>query len=357
VTLTNKSPLVLGVSAVATSSGWTEGNNCMPSISANSSCTINVTFEPSVYGPQTGALTLTDYAANSPQTVTLSGTGLAPVVNLSNTSLTFSAQTVSTKSAPRTITLTNAGNGVLTPLKFARTGDFAQTNTCGDSVAAGASCTISVTFSPIDAGSRSGTLTLTDNASTSPQTLELSGTGMDFAMTSSTTSQTVSAGQAANYSLTLAPQGGFNQIVNLACTGAPSESTCTLTLSAVELSGTASATVAVAVSTTAPSLAPPQGRFLPPGMTGLGRVFWLYALLWLASVLVLAAARKRRAAWLLGTGLLIVMLWCACGGGGTTTPPPHNPGTPAGTYTVDVTATVPTAPNLSHTIQLTLKVN
>ena len=50
-------------------------------------------------------------------------------------------------------------------------------------------------------------------------------------------------------------------------------------------------------------------------MTGLGRVFWLYALLWLASVLALAVARRRRAAWLLGAGLLIVMLWSACGGG------------------------------------------
>jgi len=357
VTFTNTGSIPLSVSNVSISSGWTESNNCMPSIAANSSCTINVSFEPSVYGPQTGMLTLTDYANNSPQTVTLSGTALAPVANLSSTSLTFSAQTVSTRSAPQTITLTNAGNGVLTPLKFARSGDFAQTNTCGSSVAAGASCTISVTFSPIDAGSLSGTLTLTDNASTSPQTVELSGTGMGFAVSSTTTSQTVSEGQTANYSLTLAPQGGFSQTVNLACTGAPSESTCALTPNTVTLNGTASGTVAVAVSTTAPSLAPPQGRFLPPGTTGLGRVFWLYALLWLASVLVLAVARKRRGAWLLGAGLLIVMLWSACGGGETKTPPPSNPGTPAGTYTVDVTATDAATSTLTHTIQLTMTVN
>ena len=56
-------------------------------------------------------------------------------------------------------------------------------------------------------------------------------------------------------------------------------------------------------------------------------------------------------------GLLVVVLWSACGGGGTTTPPPHNAGTPARTYTVVVTATVPAAPNLSHTIQLTLTVD
>jgi len=309
-------------------------------------------------GAQSGALTVADDAVGGPQTVALSGTALAPVVNLSATSLTFPAQTVSSQSAPQTITLTNTGNGALTPLKVSRTGDFAQTNTCGNSVAVGASCTISVTFSPVGAGTQSGTITLTDNAADSPQTIQLSGTGIDFAISSSTPSQTVSPGQVANYSLTLAPQNGFDQKVNLVCTGAPSESTCTLTPNTVTLNGTASGTVAVAVSTTAASLAPPQGRFLPPGFTGLGRVFWLYALLWLAtSVLALAVARRRLSVWLLGAGLVIVMLWSACGGGGTTTPPPTNPGTPAGTYTVDVTATDASTSTLTHTIQLTLTVN
>jgi hypothetical protein len=356
VTLTNQGPLVLGISAVATSSGWTETNNCLPTVAANATCTINVSFQPALFGPQTGTLTITDAATNSPQTVTLSGAALAPVADFSSTSLTFSAQTVSTTSGPQTITLSNTGNGALTPLKITPTGDFAETNTCGSSVAAGASCTISVTFSPISAGSQSGTLTMTDNASNSPQTVELSGGGMDFAVSSAATSQTVSPGQGANYSLTIAPQGGFSQTVNLACTGAPSESTCTLTPNTLTLNGTASGTVAVAVSTTAPSLAPPQGRFLPPGMTGLGRVFWLYVLLGLAGVAALAGAKKRRAAWLLSAGLLIVMLWSACGGGATI-PPPTNAGTPAGTYTVDVTATDASTSTLTHTIQLTLTVN
>jgi len=228
-------------------------------------------------------------------------------------------------------------------------------------VAAGASCTISVTFSPLGPGNQSGTITLTDNAADSPETIELSGTGMDFGVTSSTPSQTVSAGQDANYSLTLAPQDGFNQTVNLTCTGAPSESTCTLTPNTVTLNGTASATVAVAVSTTAPSLAPPQGRFLPPGLYGLERVFWLLAILWLASAAALAAAGKRRAVWLLGAGLLIVLLWTACGGGGgggtNHLSPPPNQGTPAGTYTVSVTGTAASTPTLAQTIQLTLTVN
>jgi len=362
VTLSNTGSPPLSIYGLAMSGAFSETNTCGSSLAANSSCTINVVFTPTAPGPQTGTLTITDNSNYVPggitQTLNLSGTGAGPVVSLSPASLTFAAQTVSTQSAPQTITLTNTGNGALSPLKIGRTGDFAQTNTCGNSVAVGASCTISVTFSPVGAGSQSGTITLTDNAADSPQTIQLSGTGIDFAISSSTPSQTVSPGQVANYSLTLAPQNGFDQTVNLVCTGAPTESTCTLTPNTVTLNGTASGTVAVAVSTTAPSLAPPQGRFLPPGMTGLGRVFWLYALLWLASVRVLAAARKRRAAWLLGAGLLILMLWSACGGGGNhlTTSPPIS-GTPAGTYTVDVTATDASTSTLTHTIKLTLTVN
>jgi len=359
VTLSNPTSLPLNVSNVTVSSGWTQSNSCLPTIAGNASCTITVTFQPTVYGPQTGTLTLTDYASNSPQTVLLSGTALAPVVNLSATSLTFAAQTVSIESSPQTITLTNTGNGALTPLKITRNGNFAETNDCAGSVAAGASCTIKVTFSPAGAGTLTGTLTLTDNASDSPQTVQLSGTGTDFAISSTATSQTVSAGQVANYSVTLAPQDGYSDKVNLTCTGAPSESTCTLTPTSVTLNGSASTTVAVAVSTTAPSHSPPGQRMLPPTLPGLGRMFWLYALLGLAS-LALAGARKRRAACLLAGCLLIVVLWAACGGGGnhlTTITPPPNQGTPEGTYTVNVTATDATSSALTHTVQLSLTVN
>jgi hypothetical protein len=369
ITLTNTGNGALTPLTISVSGDFAETNTCGGTVAPNASCTISVTFTPTAGGTRSGSLTLTDNATNSPQTVTLSGTGTGPAVSLSTMALSFAAQTVSTQSAPQTVTLTNTGNATLTPLKFARTGPFAQTDTCGDSVAASASCTISVTFSPIGAGRQSGTITLTNNAVNSPQTVELSGTGMDFAVTNSTTSQTVSAGQTANYSLTLAPQGGFNQAVNLTCNDAPSESTCTLTPNTVTLNGTASATVAVGVSTTAPSLAPPQGRFLPPGFRGLRIMFWLYALLGFASIAALSGTRAwavnsrlcgndvRRAAYLLGAGLLLVVLWSACGGGGTTNPPPHNSGTPAGTYTVDITATDATTSTLTHTIQLSLTVN
>jgi hypothetical protein len=193
VTVTNTGSVALSVSNVAISNGWTQSNDCLPSVAANASCTVNVSFQPAVFGPQTGTLTLTDYASNSPQTVALTGTALAPVVNLSATILNFGEQALSTTSAPQTLTLTNAGNGALTPLTITVSGDFAQTNTCGSSVAANGSCSINVTFTPTNAGTRSGALTIADNASNSPQTVSLTGSGTGPSVGLSPSSLTFSA--------------------------------------------------------------------------------------------------------------------------------------------------------------------
>ena len=102
-------------------------------------------------------------------------------VSLSPTSLTFASQTVGTTSAPQTATLTNTGKKSVTITSITITGtnkgDFAETNTCGTTLAVGASCTISVTFTPTATGTRSGTLSVSDDAVGSPQTASLTGTG------------------------------------------------------------------------------------------------------------------------------------------------------------------------------------
>jgi len=92
-------------------------------------------------------------------------------------SLTFGNQAVGTTSPAQTLTLTAAGTETLTITSVVPSGDFGQTNTCGTSVAAGATCTISVTFTPTATGTRTGAITITDNASGSPQTVSLTGTG------------------------------------------------------------------------------------------------------------------------------------------------------------------------------------
>ena len=94
-----------------------------------------MTFKPTASGTRTAAVTLTDNATGSPQTVSLTGTGTAPVASLSPSSLTFASQAVGTTSAAQTVTLNNTGNAALTITSIALTGtnasDFAQTNTCG----------------------------------------------------------------------------------------------------------------------------------------------------------------------------------------------------------------------------------
>jgi len=102
-------------------------------------------------------------------------------VTFSPTSLSFGDQKVGTSSASKPVKLTNSGTATLTItlIKITGTngGDFSQTNNCGTSVAAGTSCTLNVTFKPAAKGTRSASLSVTDNATGSPQTVSLMGTG------------------------------------------------------------------------------------------------------------------------------------------------------------------------------------
>jgi len=178
VTLTNTGAGAMGIAGIAASVGdFGQTNDCPTSLDLGASCTISVTFTPSYAGFIGGTLTITDDAAGSPHTVSLSGTGIAAQVSLSLTSLQFSERAVGTTSPPHSVTLTNVGQVTLNIASIAITGDYAQTNTCGTSVAVGASCTIQVTFTPTGVFSRSGQVTITDDAPGSPHTISLSGAG------------------------------------------------------------------------------------------------------------------------------------------------------------------------------------
>src|ERR1019366_237993 len=156
ITLSNTGKGDLNVTSVAVSgvnaSDFTQTNNCASSVAAGANCTINVTLKPAAAGTRTAAVVVADTAVGSPQTVALSGTGDAPVASVSPSSLAFGNQAVGVTSSAQSVTLTNSGNAVLNVSRIAVSGtnasDFAQTNNCGTSVAAGANCTISVTFKP-----------------------------------------------------------------------------------------------------------------------------------------------------------------------------------------------------------------
>src|SRR5262249_1773841 len=102
---------------------------------------------------------------------------LLPVVSLSSSSLSFGSQTLGIASPPQSLTLTNTGFAGLSISSITASGDFSQTNTCGNNLRTQASCSINVTFTPTGTGTRSGAITVTDNALDSPEVISLTGTG------------------------------------------------------------------------------------------------------------------------------------------------------------------------------------
>jgi ASPM-SPD-2-Hydin domain-containing protein/HYDIN/CFA65/VesB family protein/centrosomal CEP192-like protein len=155
-------------------------------VNLTGACTVSVTFSPTATGSRSASISFTDDAPSSPQTVALSGTGvaLAPGTSFNPTSLSFGNQGTGTTSPAQTVTVTNNGNTSLhiTSVGFTGTNasDFAKSaDTCtGQAIAVNATCTVSVTFTPTATGARSASLSFTDDAPASPQTVALSGTGM-----------------------------------------------------------------------------------------------------------------------------------------------------------------------------------
>jgi hypothetical protein len=105
------------------------------------------------------------------------GGSSSATLSVAPASLTFASQALNTTSSAQTVTVNNTGTAAASVSVIATSGDFSQTNTCGTSIAAGASCTVSVKFTPVASGTRTGSLTIASNASNSPATVALTGTG------------------------------------------------------------------------------------------------------------------------------------------------------------------------------------
>ena len=179
VTLTNHQSVAVSFSSIAASANFAvAGNTCGTSVAAGAKCTVGVKFSPNAVGTFTGTLRFTDNAPNSPQVVRLTGTGGGTPVTLSAGSLTFGTVTKGQTSSPKSVTLTNHRTAALNFSSIVTSAGFAISgNTCGTSIAARATCTIDVTFSPAVTGTVNGTLTFTDNAGNTPQKVSLTGTG------------------------------------------------------------------------------------------------------------------------------------------------------------------------------------
>ena len=182
VTIANVGTTTVTFTGFAWSPNFSDSNNCGGSLAPGRSCRVNVAFVPTTTGVLIGTLAITDSDVTSPQTVTLTGTGVQATAALSPASYTFPNQTRRTTSLPKTFTLTNAGTAALTinsiTIGGANPTQFAiQSGTCTNTLAAGSSCSINVVFTPNNRTTYNATLQVSDNAPGSPQTATLTGTG------------------------------------------------------------------------------------------------------------------------------------------------------------------------------------
>ncbi len=178
VTLKNTGTNLLYITSITPSDEFAvSSTTCGSTLAAGKTCKVSVTFTPSASGAQSGTLSITDNTSGSPQTVSLSGTGVVPA-KLTPASATFAKTKVGGTSAAKTFTLTNEQSVILSNISIGTSGAFSvSSTTCGSTLSSKSNCTISVVFQPTATGKTTGSLSVSDSASNSPQTSSLTGTG------------------------------------------------------------------------------------------------------------------------------------------------------------------------------------
>jgi hypothetical protein len=190
-----------------------------------------------------------------------------PAVSLSPSGLTFNSQTVGTASQPQAVTIANTGVGPLAISSIAVQGNFAETNSCGTGVTAGANCTVNVTFTPMATGPLTGSLTITDNSNGvegSTQTVTLNGTGVAAATTTAISAPPIIYGTNGLVAVSVASSvGTVTGVVTLSVDGgAPSIQNLSSGSTAFTLAGLTGGAHSLSASYAA------QGNFLASSATG-----------------------------------------------------------------------------------------
>ena len=178
VTVKNTGGSAATISTVTTSGDF-HATGCTTTLAPAATCTLTVTFTPTSLGRINGSVVLANTTAVNPEILNTTGSGVLPI-SFSPASVNFGNVTVGTKSGAAIVTLTNLTSSAL-PIAFTASGDFSVAagggTPCGSSVAAGASCTLAVTFSPTTTGTVGGVVTVTYSGKFSPQEVTLTGTG------------------------------------------------------------------------------------------------------------------------------------------------------------------------------------
>jgi Abnormal spindle-like microcephaly-assoc'd, ASPM-SPD-2-Hydin len=174
VTVTNKGTSQLTVSSAAASGGFAATNNCS-TVVPGESCTIDVQFISGLLGSTKGVLTIVDSDHSSPQLVNLSGSTVA-ALTFAPAQLTFGEVAVGAASQPKTLTVTSNFDSF--PIQtIATSGNFTQSNNCPTTLAAGQSCTVTLSFVPTSVGTISGMVAVTGKNTGLGFSAVLSGTG------------------------------------------------------------------------------------------------------------------------------------------------------------------------------------
>ena len=328
---------------------------CGAALAGGESCAIRVVFVPHAAGAESGSIIEKD--STRTQQVPLTGIGYLPNITLAPTSLGFGVVGLQVLPPAQTVSLTNGSSGTLAGISIAMSGPFTETNNCGTSLGPNVTCTVSVEFLPTAGGNQSGTV-IVSSADSAPMTTRLTGTGIGFQLSpTSPTSQTVSSGNAASYSLELTPVNGSVGTAAISCANLPPNSTCTLSPANASLDIPSNIQVAVATGVGGASRVHRASMF--------GWLPWPIGLAIL--VTTLTGIRRGRSALRLSTlrllgvivlvGLIGSMSACGKGGGvlgnGTSNPLPGNLTTPPGVYTIAVSAA---AGGLNKSVSLTVQV-
>ncbi|MGA7318061.1 MAG: choice-of-anchor D domain-containing protein, partial [Silvibacterium sp.] len=214
-------PLNLQTPFVFSSNEFSETDNCVSPIAAGGICTLNLSFTPSSSGPQTGTLSISSDAPNTPTTLTLTGSAVdGSYLLLSPTNLSFSDQVVGTASATQTVTVKNIGDQVATISSgsfYGNSADYTVVSNCPAQLSAGQSCQVGVSFAPAQVGLRNSQL-YDYNYPYGNQAVSLSGTGVAGTGAAGTGTLTLSA-TSLNFGTQAQGSTSATQYINLYNTG------------------------------------------------------------------------------------------------------------------------------------------
>jgi centrosomal CEP192-like protein len=335
---------------------------CTATLAGGGSCTAGVLFAPAAAGTITGSLTASSLLSGAaPATTALTGTGAQPagIVTSPESLVQFGTTGVGQIAQPVPVTITNQGTvAALTGLNLAidamgtGNGFGLSGSTCDGTLAGSQSCAVNVTFKPTQAGTLSGTLTISSSNGGSPASLQLTGIGFDFQLTiAGTNSATVTQGQTAYYTLDLTTLGGSTGTAgsdfSFQCSNLPTNAVCVFNPAQLAVLPTnVTGNVSVGIATGGP-VTTSQER----------RSHWQGKTLLLCSVLALPLGWRRRGFRLriLLLSVLLIAMMSSCTSSSVSGGELHlGGGTPTGTYTISITAI---ADGVQHSSQVTLVVN